>query len=65
MNTYGVKFTPENLKEFKAQLAKCKTGNDTFDFGGKKWLADYANYLARFLEGVFFTGRQEYISDKD
>jgi hypothetical protein len=59
METFGVTFTPEKLERFKAALKKHQT-EDEFTFEDKLWDTRYATYLAQYLEGVFFTGRQEY-----
>jgi len=63
MDTFGITFTPEKLERFKAELAKQTDPNGLFTFEGKEWLVMYARYLADFLQGVFFTGRQEYQAD--
>lgn len=63
MDTFEVTFTPKKLEAFKRELAKYSDDNAVFVFEEKRWLVAYARYLAGYLEGVFFAGRQEYKSD--
>jgi hypothetical protein len=53
MNTFGVTFTDKSLETFKDELSRHDDGDQTFIFGGKRWLVSYARILAEFLTGTF------------
>ena len=59
MDTFGVTFTDKSLEVFKDELSRHDDENDTFEFGGKRWLVVYAKILAEFLTGTFMAYRMQ------